>query len=216
VIIGRNADTMAFKKPNEYHLFSSWKTTHNKSGSTFNTNAYYFFNNTYETSSPAGAAVDATIASTSYVSDLGILPKTSTEIPSGCVLAISECLLGTSNWANSSTYYTNYVCYTDARLLRSTINTIYTNNFQSLMDSRIVVNTTFSPYSEKMFALQSGHATTFLTTDALRITGQINTPTTAKAWWLGSWYGWLDNGYQGGAYHVATSGAVGGASFWYT
>ena len=111
VIIGRNTNDTVFTSAISAHLYSTWKTNNNVSSATYATKGYYFFNNTYETTTPAGNAINGVVPSKSYVADVTKATKSvvaNAEVPSGCVLAISECCLGYSYFnctsAASSTY----------------------------------------------------------------------------------------------------------------
>ena len=104
VIIGRNTNDTVFTDAISAHLFSTWKTNNSASSATYENKGYYFFNNTYESTTPAGSAINGVVPSKSYVADVTKATKTvvgNDEVPQGCVLAISECCLGYS-WFNST------------------------------------------------------------------------------------------------------------------
>ena len=99
IIIGRNSNLTTFNNAIQNYLFSTWK---NKTSAIYNK---YFFGNTYETTTPAGSAINTAVSSKSYIQDFEKISlssiTTNSEIPSGCVLAISECVLY-SCWFNAS------------------------------------------------------------------------------------------------------------------
>lgn len=108
VIIGRANDVTQNVHINgkESLLFSTWKNTSRA------TLSNYFMNNIFESTTPAGAAINAAIASKSYVVDDKIITtslssiKNTAEIDSGCVLALSEGALGSSVYAATPSPYT--------------------------------------------------------------------------------------------------------------
>ena len=112
VIIGRNTNDTVFTSAISSYLYSTWKTNNNVSYSGLKPFAKYWFNGGgYETTTPAGSAINGVVPSKSYVADVTKATKTvvgNAEVPSGCVLAISECCLGYSYFnctsAASSTY----------------------------------------------------------------------------------------------------------------
>ena len=116
VIIGRNSDTGVFASAVSSYLFSNWKTSTYSSTTYINKNAYSkrFFDSTYESTTPAGSAINSVVSSKSYVMDFAhnATPKTNdAEIPSGCVLVLANDSITTG--ANNVTYaystsHTNY------------------------------------------------------------------------------------------------------------
>ena len=114
VIIGRNSDVTFFNNPVSSKLFSSWISN------TYNVFAKYYAENIYEKFSPAGILINNIISSTTYIKDSTQIPLTAiktgdSEIPSGCVLVLSETCLGESVYGSSAWYST------------STLNTYITN-----------------------------------------------------------------------------------------
>ena len=104
VIIGRNTNDTVFTSAISAHLFSTWKTNNSASSATFENKGYYFFKNTYESTTPAGSAINGVVPSKSYVADVTKATKTvvgNDEVPQGCVLAISEYVLDCS-WFNAT------------------------------------------------------------------------------------------------------------------
>ena len=94
VIIGKNPDLDIQSKIEFHSLFSTWKTD-----STYFTNGSYFFNNTYETTTPAGSAINGIVPSKSYVADYSNMVVPNEEIPSGCVLCLSNESVGSVGWS---------------------------------------------------------------------------------------------------------------------
>ena len=112
VIIGRNTNDTVFTSAITNYLFSNWKTNTNLKSSTYATKGYYFFNNTYESTTPAGSAINGVVPSKSYVADVTKVTKTvvgTDEVPSGCVLVWSNFYLD----SNTTIYYNNG--YLDSR-----------------------------------------------------------------------------------------------------
>ena len=104
VIIGRNTNDTVFTSAITNYLFSNWKTNTNLKSATYATKGYHFFNNTYETTTPAGSAINGVVPSKSYVADVTKTTKTvvgNAEVPQGCVLAISECSMGRAVFDNT-------------------------------------------------------------------------------------------------------------------
>ena len=104
VIIGRNTNDTVFTSAITNYLFSNWKTNTNLKSATYATKGYYFFNNTFETTTPAGSAINGVVPSKSYVADVTKATKSvvgKDEVSSGCVLAISEFVLDCS-WFNAT------------------------------------------------------------------------------------------------------------------
>ena len=107
VIIGRNTNDTVFLDKLQTYIYSAWKSN-TVNSATYQTNGSYFFNNTYETTTPAGTAIDTDSANKAEVIDLAKATKTvvgTEEIPSGCVLAISENCLGTNDFNATDTKY---------------------------------------------------------------------------------------------------------------
>ena len=102
IILGLGPNTSYFLDEVASNLFSTWKT--NTSGlSHNNTNgiAYgpYFFENVFESTTPAGSAINGVVPSKSYVMEkvkasIPVNPGNLNEIPEGCMLVISEKMLG--------------------------------------------------------------------------------------------------------------------------
>ena len=102
VIIGRNTNDTVFTDAISSYLYSTWKTNNNVSYVGSQPLAKYWFNGGgYETTTPAGSAINGVVPSKSYVADVTKATKTvvgNDEVPSGCVLAISENCVGSTKY----------------------------------------------------------------------------------------------------------------------
>ena len=119
VIIGRNTNDKVFTSAITNFLFSKWKSTNNYNSGVIESNAHYFFNNTFESSTPAGSAINGVVPSKSYVADYTlatIQPIGNAEVPTGHCLVISECTLGTCkfNASGDNRYGNRYRYMSDA------------------------------------------------------------------------------------------------------
>ena len=111
VIIGRNTNDTVFIDKLQSYVYSTWKNTI-KNSAPYTTNATYFYNNIYDNTTVAGNAIDIDSSNKAEVIDLIKATKTvvgNDEIPSGCVLAISECCLGYSYFNSSSSHSSTYL-----------------------------------------------------------------------------------------------------------
>lgn len=162
VIIGRNADTSVFSDSISQYLFSNWKTTHNtKIGKIFNSDGYYYFNNTYETTSPAGNMINSIIPTKTYVSDFATSTtiKTNPEIPSGCVLVLAnECVENAAynvSYAYAMAPYRFSHYRSDANTdFKSTMDGYYTNKslgLASLIDQELIQSVTVKTYEYQWY-----------------------------------------------------------------
>ena len=240
VIIGRNTNDTVFTSAITNYLFSNWKTNTNLKSATYATKGYYFFNNTYETTTPAGSAINGVVPSKSYVADVTKVTKTvvgNAEVPSGCVLAISECCLGTSLFNSSNNNY-------QGSTLQSTLSTYYSSSLGLTSAQKALIKpqtlwthygtSNASPYpgvavqstSQYLFPLaysytsfsnfssltaQNYFIATFLTSNALRIAYSIGT-TTARDYWTRSGSGHSDDVFlvkTNGAFDVVTGAGAG-------
>ena len=107
VIIGRNTNDDVFLEQITHHLFSSWKTNNSKHSGTYEHKGYYFFKDTYESTTPAGTAINGVVPSKSYVADVTKVTKTvvgTEEIPSGCVLAVLNKAYQRVNYYSGNSY----------------------------------------------------------------------------------------------------------------
>ena len=146
VIIGRNANVNILTNALSAHLYSTWKATNSVVNGTF---AKYYFEN-IDSFSPAGATLNSVLATKAYIQDkvLNNTPKTSTEIPSGCVLALANtATTGLQVW--SSGHWDNAYSY-DASLNN---NSQGKNNTREVCDN-YYTNDTFG-FGPNLSSLQS-------------------------------------------------------------
>ena len=95
VVIGRATDVQIFSVGRYITTFSNWKsriypeTPYMSGAEPF---AKYFFDNIYEDSTPAGKIIDTELDAKAQLIDSNPnnVPKTNSEIPSGCVLCLSN------------------------------------------------------------------------------------------------------------------------------
>ena len=111
VIIGRNSNVTTLNTAVQSYLFSTWKSNNSSSNDWKYSNS--FFKNTYETSTPAGSAINNVVPSKSYVNDnisfsINDITTNDDEIPSGCVLILSNSTVGSSVWCSSTTGTNGY------------------------------------------------------------------------------------------------------------
>ena len=127
IILGLGNNTGYFLDSVSANLFSTWKT--NTSGlSHNNTNgiAYgpYFFEEIFESTTPAGSAISSELATKAYIMEkvkasIPVNPGNLNEIPEGCMLVLSEKLLGqmyfnSSGAVNYTLYNSESNCYNTA------------------------------------------------------------------------------------------------------
>ena len=207
VIIGRNPnDAILYNAINSF-LFSAWKSGNQFSIASVQSKAYYFFNNIFETNSPAGAAINAVTPSKSYVADISAntKPVANNEVPKGTVLALSEYCLGTSIWETGHTWWHTSTLYevmdslytsglglttTEKNMIQKTsLTTRYWNvnlSEGTAAPATFVSGTNYlwalayNQYSEN---LQNFYVETYLKTNALRVAYNYRT-TTPIAWWM--------------------------------
>ena len=125
VIIGRNPNLSLDSYTSINQIFSTWKTN-----STYFTNGSYFFNNTYETATPAGSAINGIVPSKSYVADYSNMVVPNEEIPSGCVLSLSNTSVTQTAYYASNSYLNSYEsCFNGStNTLRQVCANYYTND----------------------------------------------------------------------------------------
>ena len=108
IILGLGPKTGYFLDTVSQTLFSTWQT--NTTGlSQENSDAIggpYFFENVFESTTPAGSAINGVVPSKSYVMEkvklsIPVNPGNLNEIPAGCMLVISEKLLGQMYFSGS-------------------------------------------------------------------------------------------------------------------
>ena len=130
VIIGKNDDTYIPTSEFVPYLYSNWKSTVAPVPTTF---ANYYFNNINDTTTPAGSSIDSNVVSKTYVNDKASRNdiKTSTEIPSSCVLCLSNNVTsGSQTW--STGHWDNAYGYApttaNVNKTRKTCEDYYTND----------------------------------------------------------------------------------------
>lgn len=95
IILGLGEQTGYFYDKISMYLFETWKNQNNEINYSNLTNGSYFFNKTYDEIGPAGQLIDSIVSAKTYIMDktkasIGIHE----EIPPGCMLVISEKILG--------------------------------------------------------------------------------------------------------------------------
>ena len=116
VISGRNSNVTTLTTAIKEYLFSAWKS--NNSSEQSYVYGKDFFDNIYETLSPAGTLIDSIIPAKTFINDyisasLNSI-KTHPDIPSGCVLVLSNTVLATGVYNNGifpvrgNEYYATY------------------------------------------------------------------------------------------------------------
>ena len=117
ILIGRASDTNVTYEKIETFLFDEWQSSTYESN-----NRNYFFNNIFETFSPAGALIESIIASRTYIKDFVQIAFSQVvedpNIPNGCFLAFSEYVMGTC--AGNHTY-TNTTLKTNMDAMPTTL-----------------------------------------------------------------------------------------------
>ena len=159
VIIGRNSNVSVFNYSNiASHLFSSWKTNSTQTYQLGATNATYFFKNIYESTTPAGSAINGVVPSKSYVVDTSPLVDNA-EIASGCVLVLANECVATGVRNTSYAYYESVYRFC---AYRSDLNTdfktamqgYYTNKslgLSSLIDASLIQSVTLKTYEYEWY-----------------------------------------------------------------
>ena len=116
IILGLGANTGYFLDTVSANLFSTWKTNisglphNNTNGITY---GQYFFQNIFENTTPAGTAINGVVPSKSYVMEkvrasIPVNPGNLNEIPEGCMLVLSEKLLGQMYFNSSGAINANH------------------------------------------------------------------------------------------------------------
>ena len=213
VIIGRNTNDTVFTSAISAHLYSTWKTNNNVSYSGLKPLAKYWFNGGgYETTTPAGSAINGVVPSKSYVADVTKATKTvvgNAEVPQGCVLAITESLLGTTqfNTGGSNSNYNGSAISTYLQNLYSSTLGLTSAQKNSIVKQDGLISHyltgTATPYtstysttdnqyffplahkSNTSLPTQQYYIQTYLTTNALRVACPIGT-TSANIYWTRS------------------------------
>ena len=133
VIIGRNSNVTTINTAVQSYLFSTWQANNSTSNDWVLGN--HFFDNTYETTTPAGSAINNVVPSKSYVNDniffsINDITTNDNEIPSGCVLVLANNVLGTGTYNNGAVYvFNNEYCaiYERGINIASTMHGYYSN-----------------------------------------------------------------------------------------
>ena len=115
IILGLGKNTGYFLDQVTQNLFSTWKTNIEGVEHSNTTLNNYFFKDIYETVSPAGNAIYSELATKAYIMDkvkasIPVNPGNLNEIPEGCMLVLSEKLLGQMYFNSSGVV--NYSLYT--------------------------------------------------------------------------------------------------------
>ena len=205
VIIGKSTTMPSGTKTNlSYDILTNWQTKTDESPTYKN-----FFEKTYEIVSPAGVAIKNNNLLNDYTARK--LTKTyptfsskvisTSEISSGYILAISESVITTSNYANTTTDYST-------SRLKTVMNNLYSTELSltATQKNLILATTVYSRYyngssiitndtaaNQKMFPLawwdsdehdndQNFLLKTYLKTNALKIAYTIGTTTPAIYW----------------------------------
>ena len=133
VIIGRNSNVTTLTTAIKEYLFSAWKSNNLNEKAYVNGN--YYFSNTYETTTPAGSAINNVVPSKSYVNDnisfsINDIKTNDNEIPSGCVLVLANNVIGTGTYNNGSVVVWGneyYATYSGSENISSTMQSYYSN-----------------------------------------------------------------------------------------
>lgn len=99
IILGLGKNSAYFLDQVTQNLFSTWKTNIEGIDHSNTTSNNYFFKEIYETVSPAGNAIYSELATKAYIMEkvkasIPVNPGNLNEIPEGCMLVLSEKLLG--------------------------------------------------------------------------------------------------------------------------
>ena len=113
IILGLGTNTGYFFDTVAQNLFSTWKTNIEGVEHSNTTSNNYFFKEIYETVSPAGHAIYSELATKAYIMDkVKASITTNSEIPEGCMLVLSEKILGqmyfNGSGAVNESLYTGY------------------------------------------------------------------------------------------------------------
>ena len=210
-------------------MFSAWKSGNQYNVGSVQTKAYYFFNNIFETNSPAGAAINAVTPSKSYVADISVntKPVANSEVSQGTVLALSEYCLGTSKYSQNSTWwedcdlfnamndlYNSGLGLTTTQKGLVVKQTLKTRHWDPGTNKAAVTSSTENYFwgltnNQNSENLQNFYIETYLTTNVLRV-GCTYRTTTKINWWTrmlgytGSQYNATDNSYL--AFYIGTDG----------
>ena len=105
VIIGRNSNVTTINTAVQSFLFSTWQANNSTGNKLVLGN--HFFDNTYETTTPAGSAINNVVPSKSYVNDnisfsINDITTNDNEIPSGSVLCLLNTPIDETAWSSSN------------------------------------------------------------------------------------------------------------------
>ena len=118
IILGLGENTAYFLDEVAKNLFSTWKANSNGIQYPTGNSGVYFFNEIYETYSPAGQLIDSAVSAKTYIMDkVKASINTNPDIPNGCMLVLSEKILGQMyfnssgalNYVHSTSDYFNYM-----------------------------------------------------------------------------------------------------------
>ena len=165
IILGLGANTGYFLDEVTKNLFSTWKENNNGYINSNGASGSYFFSEIYETYSPAGQLIDSVVAAKTYIMDKvkALIPQDpANEIPEGCMLVISEKLLGqmyvnsagainqnttdgTNDWARIASNASSYN-YGDRYRYRGNSSTKSTQSWTNKIDGSLYsyINSLFS------------------------------------------------------------------------
>ena len=221
VIIGRNTNDTVFTSAISAYLYSTWKTNNNVSSSPFTTKAKYWFNGGgYETTTPAGSAINGVVPSKSYVADATKATKSITTLDgflsTNEVYCITECSLFTTQFQKTSTApkYEGSNLQTVCNNLPTTLGftTAQTNmivpksilsRYNTVANSTALditsTNQKFYPPAVRHAVDVLGSSTNLLNSTALRIAYQLGTTSANWYWCRGGAYASISNGVYIGA-----------------
>ena len=116
IILGLGPNTGYFLDTVASNLFSTWKTNIENVNNNYTNKTVggaYFFQNIFENTTPAGTAINGVVPSKSYVMEkvrasIPVNPGNLNEIPEGCMLVLSEKLLGQMYFNSSGAINANH------------------------------------------------------------------------------------------------------------
>ena len=161
IILGLGNNTSYFTDAVAKYLYTEWKNNTFVEGSN-GALGTYFYENHFENSSPAGALIDNTVSAKTYIFDkvkasIPVNPGNLNEIPEGCMLVLSERLLG-QMYFNSSGSLIQGSLYTgidDVYLYGATAQ--YGNRYRFIGNKNITNNNTTN-YNGQQTWTTSGNA----------------------------------------------------------
>ena len=129
IILGVGSHSTAFVESVSNYLFSTIKNN-----DYLFSNGEYYFDNQHETFSPAGQLIDSTISAKTYI--MGKVKDSivvNTEIPKGCMLVLSEKLLGQMYFNSSGAV--NYYCAVVDPIYQCSGSGVYGNRYRYIGQS---------------------------------------------------------------------------------